>query len=132
MQEFHVATAFGERAWQAEDAAHAIEQHIDCFGQFDPDEKILAVRWKVEQDTEGWRTVRYAWMDPDTGKVGTYAIFFRPDGHAYGTSADSHTPDAAGDFCEFVNGPAHCDGTSCSTYAHSEGERWQKAAAWSS
>jgi hypothetical protein len=43
MRNFAILSPIGTRIWQADDADHAREQHIDLFGIDDPDEKILAI-----------------------------------------------------------------------------------------
>lgn len=44
LHRFVIKTRMGERHWQAEDEAHAREQHYDMFGHEDFDEEILEVR----------------------------------------------------------------------------------------
>ena len=43
LRDYVITSPLGKRTWQAEDAAHAREQHLDAFPD-DPDERILSVR----------------------------------------------------------------------------------------
>lgn len=44
LHSFIIKTRMGERHWQAEDEAHAREQHYEMFGHEDFDEEILEIR----------------------------------------------------------------------------------------
>lgn len=43
MKHYEIETPLGTRRWHAEDAEHAREQHLDAFGNDDPDGRIVAV-----------------------------------------------------------------------------------------
>ena len=55
LRDYVITSPAGERTWQAEDAAHAREQHLDAFPD-DPDEKILSVRLAREVTKSGKRS----------------------------------------------------------------------------
>ena len=52
MRAFIITSPLGNRKWWADNADHAVEQHISAFGEDDPDEKIL----NVQMTDEKWRT----------------------------------------------------------------------------
>jgi hypothetical protein len=49
LRPFIVRTAFGERTWQAEDIAHALEQHENAFGG-QTDERVIEIREARDDD----------------------------------------------------------------------------------
>jgi hypothetical protein len=48
---YAIVSPMGVRRWEAEDEAHAREQHEDAFGTDDPDERILSI--SVDHEERG-------------------------------------------------------------------------------
>lgn len=46
LKTYIITTATGEIEWEAEDADHARDQHIDCYGTDNPWDDIIAIRVK--------------------------------------------------------------------------------------
>ena len=82
MRTYQVITKHGARDWQAEDADHAREQHVDAF----PEEAVLAVQAAPRLFTssaEAWAVAREISAMPRKGEA-------RPQGSGYYSERADH------------------------------------------